>query len=235
MRCFSFIFLCISYLTLAAAGSGNQELQSLKGIEASEWMPLSSNDDAWMRVKFDDNHLNVELSIINPTPIEVTPGTTIVFLSNDYKISQFHPTNNFKSSIGGGMIENGSNLLGICIMSEGNIDFFKTNDIAQIKIYLENRDLIINVSPQNALRIKNLCSQVLKDFDVKINKDGSTAPIQSAQYTLEYRKKRTNRNQWDIVKTETRKLTPTQLHEITEEWKSKSNEQYTYRCKVIKQ
>lgn len=82
-----------------------------------------------------------------------------------------------------------------------------------------------------------MTKEVSSDDDIKTglilkaDTKGSNQPT----YTLTYLKKTKKNNQWDIVKTESKKLSQEEINAIADEWKAQTNDNYDYDFQVKKE
>lgn len=79
-----------------------------------------------------------------------------------------------------------------------------------------------------------MTKEVNSDDDIKagltLKADAKVEEIPS--YTLTYLKKGKKSSQWDIVKTETKKLSQEEINAIADEWKAQTNDNYDYDFQV---
>lgn len=81
-----------------------------------------------------------------------------------------------------------------------------------------------------------MTKEVNSDEDIKqgLNLKADVKEESQPTYTLTYLKKSKKSSQWDIVKTETKKLTPEEITAIADEWKAQTNDNYDFDFQVKK-
>lgn len=77
----------------------------------------------------------------------------------------------------------------------------------------------------------NSDEEIKAGFNIRADVRKSDMPT----YTLTYLKKGKKANQWDVVKTETKKLTPEEITALSDEWKAQTNDNYDYDFQVKKE
>lgn len=82
-----------------------------------------------------------------------------------------------------------------------------------------------------------MTKEVNSDEDIKtglILKSDTKGEEQST-YTLTYLKKTKNSTQWDVVKTESKKLKQEEINKLANEWKAQTNDNYDFDFQVKKE
>lgn len=79
-----------------------------------------------------------------------------------------------------------------------------------------------------------LVKEVTCDDDIKagFNVKADLRQSDKDKYTLTYLKKTKLSQQWDVVKTETKPLSPEEVTALADEWKSQSSDNYDYDCQI---
>lgn len=73
--------------------------------------------------------------------------------------------------------------------------------------------------------------EIKAGFNVKSDLKASDKP----QYTITFLKKRKKDTQWDLIKTETKRLSSDELVELCNEWRNQTNDMYDYDCQIKKE
>lgn len=81
-----------------------------------------------------------------------------------------------------------------------------------------------------------MTKDVNSDEEIKqgFNVRADMKEVEKPQYILTYLKKKKSDTQWDVIDTETKRLTPDELNSIRDEWVSKSNDKYDYDLQIKK-
>lgn len=81
-----------------------------------------------------------------------------------------------------------------------------------------------------------MTKDVNSDEEIKqgFNVRADMKEVDKPQYILTYLKKKKSDTQWDVIDTETKRLTPDELNSIRDEWVSKSNDKYDYDLQIKK-
>lgn len=77
----------------------------------------------------------------------------------------------------------------------------------------------------------NSDEEIKDGFNVRADIRASDKP----QYTVSYLKKKKNESQWDLIKTETMRLSDEELRGLYDDWRSQTNEIYDYDCQIKKE
>lgn len=82
-----------------------------------------------------------------------------------------------------------------------------------------------------------MTKEVNSDDDIKagFNVRSDMKDSDKPKYTLTYLKKAKTASQWDVVKTENKKLSPDEVSAIADEWKAQANDKYDYDFQVKKE
>lgn len=182
-----------------------------------------------MRFRLEANYYHLDFKYICDGAIVIREGSKLMFKSTTDSIAQFSSVATYTGGRGDGAVGlAGSSAWGIYASYIGDIYWFTNNVAKLMRVNTAEGYVDKKISENDGYKLQKLALLVQGAVT-------GDATLRTMSCTLQYMKKKKSKNEWEIVNEEYLKnALYDEVMGRVNEWKGKSDDQYDYDVKIVK-